>query len=270
MADLAARDYARMLDLAVAVIDGEATAVPLALIAQQISECVHGDFGAFSSVWPAVPTGRVIALPDHLRDLPQEVFAPHHIDRHPMVQYYMGSGDTTPRTLDEIDVQRSWRRGEDYQRLREAAGVTHQMIVMLHAPQGCLRSFVVARTNSRDFTARDRAAARQLQPLLVGVDNHLRELRRIRSLLPDPQACRASAYGLTPRETTVLALLAENLTAASIAHRLGISVSTVNTHLERLYRKLGTNNRLTTVLLAREAALIPHQLPGCPANAITG
>lgn len=132
------------------------------------------------------------------------------------------------------------------------------MNVPLNAAQGYLRGFVIARTDGRDFTARDRAAARQLQPLLVRVDNHLRELRRIRSLLPDPQGCRASAYGLTPRQTTVLALLADNLTAASIAHRLGISVSTVNTHLERLYRKLGTNNRLTTVLLRFDPASAPQ------------
>ncbi|GGK75519.1 hypothetical protein GCM10010094_40770 [Streptomyces flaveus] len=54
----------------------------------------------------------------------------------------------------------------------------------------------------------------------------------------------------------MLSLLAEGLTAASIAQRLSISVRIVNTHLEHLYRKLGTSNRLTTVLVAREAALV--------------
>jgi len=67
---------------------------------------------------------------------------------------------------------------------------------------------------------------------------------------------RPDGYGLPPRESAVLGLLADNLTAAAIARNLAISISTVNTHLEHVYRKLGTNNRLTTVLLAREAGLV--------------
>ncbi|MFI7413540.1 LuxR C-terminal-related transcriptional regulator [Streptomyces sp. NPDC049627] len=54
---------------------------------------------------------------------------------------------------------------------------------------------------------------------------------------------------------TVLGLLAEGLTAAAIAHRLGMSVSTVNTHLERIYCKRDSCDRLTTVLRARELHL---------------
>lgn len=62
---------------------------------------------------------------------------------------------------------------------------------------------------------------------------------------------------LTPRELGVLQLLAESLTAAAIARRLGISTGTVHKHLARLYRKLGTTDRLATVLRAREAGLLP-------------
>jgi DNA-binding CsgD family transcriptional regulator len=63
---------------------------------------------------------------------------------------------------------------------------------------------------------------------------------------------------LTPRELSVLELLAEALTAATIARRLGISAGTVQKHLTRLYRKLGTGDRLATVLRARELGLIPE------------
>ncbi len=62
--------------------------------------------------------------------------------------------------------------------------------------------------------------------------------------------------GLTPRELTVLGLLAEGLTSEAIGRRLTISPHTVNRHLEKVYRKLGTNNRVTTVSVAKRVGLV--------------
>ncbi|EWM17261.1 response regulator transcription factor [Kutzneria sp. 744] len=63
---------------------------------------------------------------------------------------------------------------------------------------------------------------------------------------------------LTPRELTVLALAAESLTAEAIARRLGIATGTVQKHLENAYRKLGTGDRLTSVLRAQALGLLPR------------
>lgn len=82
--------------------------------------------------------------------------------------------------------------------------------------------------------------------------------RRIGVPLTAPTGATGPAgYRLTPRELSVLRLLAEALTAAAIARRLGISTGTVHKHLAQLYRKLGTADRLATVLRAREAGLLP-------------
>ncbi|WP_436498679.1 LuxR C-terminal-related transcriptional regulator [Actinokineospora sp. HUAS TT18] len=62
--------------------------------------------------------------------------------------------------------------------------------------------------------------------------------------------------GPTRRERVVLKLLADGLTAAAIARRLEISPRTVHHHLESLYRKLGTNDRLTTVRRAESIGLL--------------
>ncbi|SHM37336.1 response regulator transcription factor [Cryptosporangium aurantiacum] len=62
---------------------------------------------------------------------------------------------------------------------------------------------------------------------------------------------------LTPRQEQVLELLGAGLTARAIARRLGISPRTVTKHQEQLYRRLGTSDRLTTVLLAQRLGLIP-------------
>jgi len=52
---------------------------------------------------------------------------------------------------------------------------------------------------------------------------------------------------LSEREAGVLALISQGLTNAVIAHRLGISPATVKTHVERLLRKLGANDRAQAV-----------------------
>ena len=53
-----------------------------------------------------------------------------------------------------------------------------------------------------------------------------------------PETC-----GLTPRETEVLQWIAEGKTNGSIAIILGISVRTVEKHLERIFEKLGVETR---------------------------
>jgi DNA-binding NarL/FixJ family response regulator len=58
---------------------------------------------------------------------------------------------------------------------------------------------------------------------------------------------------LTPRERQVLELLADGLTMQQIGRRLAISPRTVETHVGKLYRKLGVRGRVQAV--ARGAAL---------------
>ena len=65
---------------------------------------------------------------------------------------------------------------------------------------------------------------------------------------------------LTPRELTVLTLVAQGLTAATIARRLGISSRTISKHQENLYRKLEISDRLSAVVRAVELGIIA--IPG--------
>ena len=61
---------------------------------------------------------------------------------------------------------------------------------------------------------------------------------------------------LSPSELRVLRLLPTNLTRPEIARELYVSVSTVNTHLRRIYSKLDAHSRNSAVRRARELRLL--------------
>ncbi|MDX8150593.1 response regulator transcription factor [Patulibacter brassicae] len=86
-----------------------------------------------------------------------------------------------------------------------------------------------------------RAAARGESPL---------DPRAARTVLaaraePDP------LEGLSPRERDVLALLVEGLPNKLIARRLGISEKTVKSHLTRVFRAIGVDDRTQAALWAQ-------------------
>ncbi len=56
--------------------------------------------------------------------------------------------------------------------------------------------------------------------------------------------------GLTPRERELLGLLRTSMTAAELAASLHLSVATVKTHLQSIYRKLGVSTRRAALRIA--------------------
>jgi DNA-binding CsgD family transcriptional regulator len=65
---------------------------------------------------------------------------------------------------------------------------------------------------------------------------------------------------LSPRELTIIRLVAVGRTTKEIASTLGISQRTVNWHLSEVFAKLGASSRAEAVALAMEAKAIvaPH------------
>jgi DNA-binding NarL/FixJ family response regulator len=57
---------------------------------------------------------------------------------------------------------------------------------------------------------------------------------------------------LTPRETDIVRLVGQGLGNKEIARRLGVSVTTVRTHLSKVYDKVGTVSRVELALLAAQ------------------
>jgi putative nucleotidyltransferase with HDIG domain len=79
-----------------------------------------------------------------------------------------------------------------------------------------------------------------------------RALRSLLSAAPTRERRSSVPSPLTPAEHRVVAELGKGLVYKEIAHALGLSVSTVRTHLYNTYRKLGVSDRAQAILLARE------------------
>jgi DNA-binding CsgD family transcriptional regulator len=90
---------------------------------------------------------------------------------------------------------------------------------------------------------------------------NLLEPARVLVLIIDPAAQRQrkastvqAAFGLTHAEARVAVLVADGLTGPQAAEALGISLSTVKTHLKRCFDKIGVHSQ---VALARLLATLP-------------
>ncbi len=80
--------------------------------------------------------------------------------------------------------------------------------------------------------------------------------RSIAQLLNTRREVEAQLERLTPREKEVLRLMAEGTSSRDIAGKLGISYTTVRTHIRSLGSKLGVHSKLEAIVKARELALV--------------
>ncbi|WP_433723856.1 ATP-binding protein [Nocardia sp. CA-129566] len=73
---------------------------------------------------------------------------------------------------------------------------------------------------------------------------------------PEPAAAAPRTFGLTPRETDVLRLVAQGLSNRQIAAELFISGNTAGVHVSRILTKLGAATRTEAAAVARKHGLI--------------
>src|SRR5258708_24229573 len=71
-----------------------------------------------------------------------------------------------------------------------------------------------------------------------------------------PAAPSGLAEELSPSELRVLRYLPTNLTRPEIAGELSVSLNTINTHIRRIYAKLGATDRSSAVQRGRELRLL--------------
>ncbi len=95
------------------------------------------------------------------------------------------------------------------------------------------------------------------------IATHVRDIAAGRTVLDARSAAAVAARlrqpegdALSARELDVLRLVAEGLSNPEIGKRLFVAASTVKTHLERAYAKLGVNDRAAAVAQAKDRRLL--------------
>jgi DNA-binding CsgD family transcriptional regulator len=167
--------------------------------------------------------------------------------QHPLATWYFTSGDLRPTTCERVPTALVPKRdrGVVMEVLHEVE--LEQQLSITFRLDGCIcQSYVLGRSGT-DFTDDDLVVAREIQRLLIGLD---RQVTMINHLTQDASRSDVET-GLTARECDVLRMIAAGDTTRAIAHHLLCSPRTVNKHLEHIYRKLGVQDRINAIRVAK-------------------
>ena len=254
------RQYERILDLAVMIIERFGHEPPWQFVCPEIMAVLDSSFGGYFDIRLPTGTAECIAWPRWDTVVPM---SPAQLLGHPLVRHWVTHSDLQPRFLDEVLYGQRWQTARSHAAARaHFDGATHQVGIPIPHLPGKFRAVGLGRTDR--FSAGEREFIRRIQPLLVAADRHYRILSRWQQSITPRTATAAqsaTAYRITAREIGVLALLAKGWTAHQIARTLGISTHTAIKHKSNLYRKLGTSDRLTTVVVAQRIGLL-GDVPG--------
>ncbi len=174
--------------------------------------------------------------------------------RHPRVREYAAArSGVRPHRLSDHDICADVRTEEHRILLREMGAYQLNLPV---GPQ--LGTWILGRS-AHDFTDVEVADAAWLMPTLAALHGRFRWAPEAVPAGAEVDGSGPPADGgaaLSPREVDILALVAQGLTAESIARHRRISPRTVRKHLEHIYAKLGRHDRLTAVARATSLGLI--------------
>ena len=202
----------------------------------------------------------VLAAPPKTIGHDEQAAFDRHFNEHPLVRYHaLARGPYAHRisdSLSESQFRASALYGDYYRRV----GLSHALALPVKMDGRELVSFVLNR-QGRDFADRELALLDALRRPLAQVFARLCATQRPCATLDPPALAR---HGLTPREVQVLQWVALGKTDRDIAGLLECSPNTVHKHLQRVYTKLGVENRTAAVMRA-----IGHGLPSAaPASAL--
>jgi DNA-binding CsgD family transcriptional regulator len=167
---------------------------------------------------------------------------------HPLYHWYNSQPDWSPVRISDVMPWERFRRTRLLTEVLAPAGACHTVVIML-VPPSCGQFVYFAATRADpDFTDEDLELCRSLQPCLVALYTAL--------TLAEQTSPHRETMTLTRREHAVLGYLADGLTAEAIARRLSARPATVRKHLQNLYAKLGTSDRLGAVIRGRDLGLL--------------
>ena len=174
-----------------------------------------------------------------------------HLPEHPLLHHYEVTRDLAARRVSDVASDRQFRSLGLYRDFYRPARVEYQLIVSAPAPHGGMISMVLNR-HRRDFSGEQRELIDLLRP-------HIGQGAAIATLLnqpvPDAPLDADGRPLLTPQQTRILQLVATGSSDRAVARALKLSVRTVHTHLQHIYRVLGVTSRTEALAHVRALSL---------------
>lgn len=200
--------------------------------------------GPVAVAWQIEPA-EVLDFPD------AEQLFEQHLPDHPLLRHFQATGDRAARRISDVASDREFRSLGLYRDFYRPARVDHQLIVSVPAPHDGTIDVVLNR-HRRDFSDQQRELIDLLRP-------HLRQAAAIAALLsqpvPEPPRGADGRPLLTTQQTRILQLVAVGDSDRAVARALGLSVRTVHTHLQHIYRILGVTSRTEALAHVRALSL---------------
>lgn len=215
---------------------------------RRLEEAFPGSLVSFNRIDLARRTGAAAFRP-YRAELDQAVDGVGRLlDEHPLHRWYTSQPDWSPVRISDVIPWERFRRTRLLTEVLAPVNACHMIAIMLVPPaSGQFVYFGTTRADP-DFTDDDLELCRNLQPCLVALYTTL--------TLAEHVSQPRETMTLTRREHVVLGYLADGLTAEAIARRLSTRPATVRKHLQNLYAKLGTSDRLGAVIRGRDLGLL--------------
>lgn len=140
-------------------------------------------------------------------------------------------------------------------RIREAR--PHARLVFLSRDESDAAKIAAIEAGASAFIHKSRAAAEVVETIrLVAQGRNLVAPTTISTLLSKRRTISVQLQSLTQREREVLRRVAAGTSSRDIARELGISYTTVRTHIRSLGRKLDVHSKLEASAKARDLGLV--------------
>jgi len=132
-------------------------------------------------------------------------------------------------------------------------GVHYQLLISF-LPRADAYSMISFNRDKIDFSEKERLLLNLIQPHIVQAHKNAESLAAARQAFDvvERSGQAMKTYGLTYREEDVLSWVAQGKTNTEVARILNIAPGTVKIHLERIYQKLGVENRTAAAKFAIE------------------
>lgn len=101
-----------------------------------------------------------------------------------------------------------------------------------------------------------RELLRAIECVYDGVEYYGKDISKLINIVRVANQDKTPDAEFTARENEIISMCAKGLTAKEIAYQMNISVPTVNTHKNNIFKKLGINNSVELVIYALSKGII--------------